>query len=417
MDADEHEHADEASSIGARARFIRRRRGLSQDVVAGLAGITAQYLSMLERGLRGFNRRGLIEDLADALSCSVADLTGQPYLPPDRQSAEVSAALADLSSTLHDATLHDVPDVPAQPLPALIAAAGQAHAHVDGARYGAASRGLAAVLTGLHVHAVTGSPEDRQAALVGLVEMCQVAYALAKRSGHAELAVVAAQRGCDAALLAERPDLLGMMTTSRSVGLMRLGARRRAVSVSGETLTELSALPGPTPGAATVAQARGMLHLVSALGAARDNRPGDVATHLAEAGSLATHTGERNHFRYHFGPSNVAAWELSIAVESGTGAEAAERFTAAPVDLSVFGSKARESFVLFDLARGWAQAEGARDTEAIRHLDTADRLAPLQVRNDPIALDLARTLDRRAPRRTWELDSLLNRFGIKSARI
>jgi len=193
---------------------------------------------------------------------------------------------------------------------------------------------------------------------------------------------------------------------------MRLGARWRAVSVSGETLTELSALPGPTPDDTTVAEARGMLHLVSALGAARDGRPGDVATHLEEAGSLAAHTGERNHFRYHFGPSNVAAWELAIAVESGTGAEAAERFTAAPIDLSVFGSKARESFVLFDLARGWLQAEGARDGEALRALDTADRIAPLQVRNDPLARDLVLTLDRRARRPVWELDSLRNRFGI-----
>ncbi len=385
-------------------------------MVGGLAGITPQYLSMLERGLRGFNRRGLVEDIAEALCCSVADLTGQPYVPPDRQSAEVSAALADLSGVLHDATLHHVPDVPARPLPELIVAAGQAHAYVDGARYGAACRGLAALLTGLHVHVVTGGPEDRQAALVGLVEMCQVAFALAKRTGHAELAVAAAQRGCDAACLAERPDLLGMIATSRTIGLMRLGARWRAVSVSDETLTELSALPGPTPDDTTVAEARGMLHLVSALGAARDSRHGDVATHLEEAGSMAAYTGERNHFRYHFGPSNVAAWELSIAVESGTGVEAAERFTVAPVDLSVFGSKARESFVLFDLARSWAQAEGARDADVIRHLDTADRLAPLQLRNDPIALDLVRTLDRRATRRSWELDSLCNRFGIRSAK-
>ena len=382
------------------------------NVVAGLAGIKKQYLSMLELGQRGFNRRGLIEDLAEALGCSVADLTGQPYLAPDRRSAEVSAALADISVTLHDATLHDVPDVPARPLPQLITAAGRAHAHVDDARYGAASHGLAALLTELHVHAVTGSPEDREAALVGLVETCQVAFNLAKRTGHVELAVAAARRGCDAARLAERPDLLGMIATSRTVGLMRLGARWRAVSVSGETLTELSALPGPTPDDTTVAEARGMLHLVSALAAARDGRPGDVATHLGEAGSLAAHTGERNHFRYHFGPSNVAAWELSIAVESGTGAEAAERFTAAPIDLSVFGSKARESFVLFDLARGWLQAEGARDGEALRALDTADRIAPLQVRNDPIARDLVRVLDRRAQRRPWELDSLCNRFGI-----
>jgi hypothetical protein len=42
----------------------------------------------LERGQRGFNRRGLLEDLAEAVGCSVADLTGQPYLPPDRATAE-----------------------------------------------------------------------------------------------------------------------------------------------------------------------------------------------------------------------------------------------------------------------------------------------------------------------------------------
>ncbi len=46
-------HADDASTIGARARRIRRRRGLSLDVVAGLAGISETYLSMLELGRGG----------------------------------------------------------------------------------------------------------------------------------------------------------------------------------------------------------------------------------------------------------------------------------------------------------------------------------------------------------------------------
>jgi hypothetical protein len=39
-------------------------------------------------------------------------------------------------------------------------------------------------------------------------------------------------------------------------------------------------------------------------------------------------------------------------------------------------------------------------------------LAPARLRNDPIARNLALTLHRRAKRRVWELDSLLNRFGI-----
>jgi transcriptional regulator with XRE-family HTH domain len=61
--------------------MIRRRRGLSLDVVAEFAGVSTPYLSMLERGRHGF---GLLEDLASALRCSAADLTGQPYLESRR---------------------------------------------------------------------------------------------------------------------------------------------------------------------------------------------------------------------------------------------------------------------------------------------------------------------------------------------
>jgi hypothetical protein len=137
-----------------------------------------------------------------------------------------------------------------------------------------------------------------------------------------------------------------------------------------------------------------------------------VGAHLAEAHALAAHTGERTHLRYHFGPTNVAAWELGLAVEAGTGPVVAERLAAAPIDLSVFGSKGRAAYVHFDLARAWAQADGSHDGEAVRALDIADRLAPVRVRNDPIARDLVLTLDRRAPRRVWELDSLRHRFGV-----
>jgi len=67
---------DEAHTIGQRLRMIRKRRGLGLKVAADLAGISKPYLSMLERGERGFNRLGLLEDLAGAIGCSVADLMG-----------------------------------------------------------------------------------------------------------------------------------------------------------------------------------------------------------------------------------------------------------------------------------------------------------------------------------------------------
>lgn len=405
-------HAEEASAIGARARKIRTRRGLSLDVAAGLAGISKSYLSMLEHGQRGFNRRGLLEDLAEALGCSVVDLTGQPYLPVDRQSADTAATIPGVGGVLHDTTLDDVADVPARPLSDLIRATGAANAYADDARYAMAGQGLGGVLAELHVHAATGDSEQRKAALAALSEACMVAYCLAYRIGHADLAVMAARRGFDAALRGERPDLVGMLAMARTVAMMRVGARRRAASLCAEVLTEISALPGPTPNDTTIAEACGTLHLTSALVAARDGRPGDIDTHLAEARSLAAHTGERNHLRYHFGPTNVASWELSVAAESGGGPDAAERFTTAVTDLSVLGSKCREGYVRFTLARCWAQADGSRDGEALRALDSADRLAPVVIRNDPLARELVLTLDRRAKRRVWELDSLRNRFGV-----
>lgn len=96
--------------------MIRRQRGLSLEVVAGLTGIGKQYLSMPELGQRGFNRRGLVEDLANALGCSVAHLTGQPYLPPDRESARAKAVITEIERGLNEATLDDVPDLRPRPL-------------------------------------------------------------------------------------------------------------------------------------------------------------------------------------------------------------------------------------------------------------------------------------------------------------
>lgn len=76
---------ESASAVGARVRTIRRRRGLSQQVVADRIGISKPYLSQLENGRRGFTRRGLIGNLAEALGCSPSDLTGSALLVPDRR--------------------------------------------------------------------------------------------------------------------------------------------------------------------------------------------------------------------------------------------------------------------------------------------------------------------------------------------
>ena len=172
-----------------------------------------------------------------------------------------------------------------------------------------------------------------------------MAYLMARRTGRIELAMTIAERGFDAARRAERPDLAALMAMNRGGGLMGLGARWRAARICADALREVSALPGPTPKDTRTAEAQGMLLLTVGLVAARDGRPQDTATYLTQARDLAARTGERNHMRFHFGPTNVAAWELGLAVEPGTGPDAAERFATAPIDFSVFASKERQADV------------------------------------------------------------------------
>ena len=62
--------------IGARIRVIRKSQGISQEMLAGLAGTGQRYISELERGTETIRVREMLRVL-DALGCGL-------YIP-DRQ--------------------------------------------------------------------------------------------------------------------------------------------------------------------------------------------------------------------------------------------------------------------------------------------------------------------------------------------
>lgn len=408
MNASVRRHAE----IGERARMIRKRRGLSLQATAELAGISKGYLSLLERGEKRFERRSLLENLATALGCSVVDLTGQPYLPVDRGSAEALATLPAISVALYDADLDDPLDMPARDVAELAGWASQANEHSANNRYGLAGAGLGTLLGELHVHAASDDTDTRRTALAALVETCFVASGTARTLGNPDLAVHAARRAEDAARRLGDPALSAFAAMTSTSALSRLGARRGAQRVATAALAAVEEHADPTVEDTAAAQAAGMLHLSSAQMAAKDRRADEADEHLTAARHLASRTGERNALWFSFGPANVEAWSLSTAVELERGPAVAERIERTPGYDDGLVTADRQSALHFDMARAYAQADGDRDAAALRHLDTADRIAPQRIRHDPIARELVAELDSRARRRVWELDSLKVRLGV-----
>ena len=63
-------------AAGARIARARRRRGLSQSVLAGLVGRSESWLSQVERGKRGVDSYVVLTRMAEVLRVEVEELTG-----------------------------------------------------------------------------------------------------------------------------------------------------------------------------------------------------------------------------------------------------------------------------------------------------------------------------------------------------
>jgi transcriptional regulator with XRE-family HTH domain len=234
---------------------------------------------------------------------------------------------------------------------------------------------------------------------------------LATKLGAGNLAGLAADRACAAALESERAALVGVARYQVACALLRNGYLTDARSIASEAAEEL-ARQKQTSRDCSAISARGALLLLSAVMAARQGEDTDARRHLRQARELADVLGQDGNFLWTgFGDTNVAIHELSVAVQLGDARQAHALGAALDTDRLPDVLVGRRSQVHLDLSR--AAADVQDDGLAVLHLLEAERVAEQAVSRNTTAHGVIRVLLSRERRNsTPGLRALARRAGI-----
>ncbi|PCG87140.1 transcriptional regulator [Streptomyces sp. WZ.A104] len=405
-----------AKQIGKRVRTLRGKRGLTLRELAGLAGVSNSYLSMIEGGKRLLKDSSYISALADALKVAPAELLGQPFLPTDPHATEADAAIPALRLTLMGMTLGSPPDrrPPAEPVTRLAARVRRANRLYHSAEYGALAVRLPELLADLQAAAAASEGRTRLRVLRLLADAYHPACTLMLKSlGYTDLAFIAVTRASEAIAELEDPVYTALSGFFATHILMAAGSPQQALSKATATVNLLERhLDLPNAEALL-----GELHLISATTITKDpNRPAgdrtaDVRSHLTEATRLAAGIGETRAFHLNFGPTNVQIHRVSLNTDLGHHGDAVTAGTG--VHPEIINAPGRQAAYHSDLGRALVHVRGQESAAAERFL-RAELIAPQRVHADALIGDsVSYLLGKRLPSHVQrDLAGLAHRMGI-----
>ena len=385
--------------IGARLRAWRHYRRLSLEEVAGLAGITAPYLSRIERGLRPLDKLSTRAALARALGVSTADLAGLPLAATDTATERAHAAVAGVRLALVDT------------------AAGVPGGTGDADLTGALDRFRALRDAGTYDELALSAPYliGRLAADARTAELAEVlgtTSTMLRNLGYLDLALIAAQRAQTTARAGDDPVLSALSAWWVGKALIPAGATGTAVRVQTDAL---EALAGQRDTRAR--QSAAALHLNLAWAYSIAGSKGDAFEQAGSAGGIALRQGTAPlYVRPLLGGGvtveDVGVCQVSLAVELGE-PEAAVDY-ARGLDLGRLDSPARVATYWADLGRALS-TDRRRAAESVRALTTAESLTPQRVRASASLRETVAGLLGQARRSAGgrDLVSLASRMGVE----
>jgi transcriptional regulator with XRE-family HTH domain len=398
-------------AAGQRIARARRRRGLSQAVLAGLIGRSESWLSQVERGKRGVDSYSVLVRLAEVLRVDIEELTGLADQDETGRRAYPAASLIEQAMMGYGTSGPvDSGDKPGRDegLDFLRAQATSAYQAYQATQYDGAGHIRPALIRGVETAARTvgsGSPAacairariyDITAALLSRVGEPFLAWAAADR------AMFAAEQSGDPLLAAASAWRMSYMITGRKHPHEALDLAMAAAATLERTMQASS------PEQLSV---YGALHLAAATAAAASFDRATARSMLATARGIADRTGEANRMGTAFGPVNVAIHAISASLKLGDPRTAAETGEALYLAAMPAGLVGRRTQLNLDLACAYAMTR--KDAAAVNLLLAAERLSPQLVRYDPATREVLAGLLRREHRpSTPELRPLARRAGV-----
>jgi transcriptional regulator with XRE-family HTH domain len=387
------------ATIGARIRYWRLRRGgMTQTVLAGLAGVSQSYISQLEAGVKTIERRATLVALATALQVTVTDLLGLPGDPTD----PLKAGAASSVPLIRAAIIEIEEGERRQPTRA-------AKRMAEFVEYVASLRAVSDYAT----MAPLLPTYLLDAAAYGGLTLVRAGYETSvclRNLGYRDLSLPAARIAVAAA---KTTDDAGWLGAARFVHTLAMPIESAATTshLAERSLTELQR------GAADVAvrQMLGQLHLSASLACAVDGRPADAAAHLDEAEAEAVTLGDpadgTGFNLCAFGPTNLGLWRMNVAIELGEYDEVlalSKKVSPGPLQVA----NRHQSYWL-SLGRALAHS-GKTDREALVAFMSAERAAPVPFCLNPGVQDSIVAMVHRARRRSVsdELRIMARRVGI-----
>jgi transcriptional regulator with XRE-family HTH domain len=375
-----------ARMVGDRVRFYRTAAHQTKTVVAGLTGITPDYLYQIERGQK-LPTIPVLAQLAEVLRVEPGDLLSATPATPPRRASDVTGDEIYRAMTAPAA----VRPAPVSELRRQVREAWNAW-QTSGRRYSELTTDLPELIatTKATVRGTSGK-HQRQAQAVA-ADLYGLLRTVTKRVGRADLSLLAADRAQQAAEQADDPIRLAGARWNLIQVMLADGHATAAEDEAMKALRDLQTALGPDH--LDAAALSGALLLVAAVAAVRAGDAWTGRDRLRQAAPLAERVGDRNVCWTAFGPTNVAIYAVSIEVESGEAVEGLR--LAANVDHERSPSIERRVAFLLDQAKGYAQRREFAQTLAL--LTSAETDAPEDVRFRPAAHSLIRTVMERGRR-------------------